>query len=328
MTLAGINPLGTAPSLELYQDANWVKEQLPLEWVLGHLWGLWGLGSHKVRCPSPTHNDSTPSFNLWKPDSAGRYMKFGCYGCDLRGDVLDAIQIQANVSYMEALELAATKLVPEYQKSGYLPQVDSRPAVSRDEVKASYLELLELSYDLAPVVRFLNEKGMLEILPYQEKWRVRGHRLINGVSFPHYAADGTLTGVKFRDRSKMEKKWGIRGSQFPYLYGAWRDTGKLNVVLCEGETDTIWAAWQLRDRNCDVFGLPTGALQTPTEQQLAQLEGRDVWLAFDGDAAGNRAREIWMERLARGHNVDVPIDHDLLSCGIPIWNLLCTSGRT
>lgn len=320
------NPLGDAPKLEMYQDANWVKSELPLEWVLGHLWGLWGLGSQKVSCPNPTHSDSTPSFNLWQPDSAGRFMKFGCYGCSLRGDVIDAIQIHFKVQYMEALDIATNQLVPEYKSSGFLPQVDTRPVVSRDEVEVAYNELLEYGDDLAPVVRFLNEKEMLSILPYQEKWRVRGHHLINGVSFPHYSPSGVLTGVKFRDRAKLDKKWGIRGSQFPWLYGSWRDSGRQNVVLCEGETDTIWAAYQLQKRNCDVLGLPTGAAQAPTPQQIEQLEGRDVWLAFDGDDAGHRAIEVWMERLARGHIVEVPLGHDLVSCKVSMANLLRTKG--
>lgn len=320
------NPLGPPPSLDSYATSHSIKEDLPLEWVLGQLWGLWNLGSHKVSCPSPTHSDSTPSFNLWKPDASGRYTKFGCYGCSLRGDVIDAVQIHYEVGYVEALEIASSKLLPEYQKSGFLPQQDTRERIPVEAVRRSYDELLEYELDLPTVVRFLNMMDMMDVLSYVDQWKVHGHKLIHAVGFPHYNPSGELTGVKFRDPVKRSKKWGIRGSQFPWLYGAWRDLGRQHVVLCEGESDTIWAAHQLRERNCDVLGLPTGALQIPTAHQLEQLEGRVVWLVFDGDDAGKAATATWMDRLARGHIVEVPRNHDLVSCGISMHDLLGLKG--
>lgn len=101
-----------------------------------------------------------------------------------------------------------------------------------------------------------------------------------------------------------------------------------NVVLCEGETDTIWAAWQLADRNCEVFGLPTGAGQEPNKEQAEHIQDRSVWIMFDGDAAGRLAAGKWKSRLARGHIVEIPAGEDIVSCGVSVLKLLGLEERT
>lgn len=326
MTIAvareGMNPLGSPPSLEEHSPKS-IREQLPLEWTIGHLWGLWGVGKTRVSCPSGDHGDSTPSFNLWAPDNTGQYTKFGCYGCGIRGDVLDAIQLYYHVGFHEAIDIAVDKLIPEFQKSSYVCGLETRPESSVEEMRVVYDELCSMGHDQAILTRFQNSKFMLTTGPYpHDEWRWRGHKSISGVSHPHYSPSDELFGVKFRDKLDLSKKWGIRGSKFSYLYGSWRDQGRENVVLCEGETDTVWAAWQLRDRNCDVMGIPTGAAQQPPYEAVAQLMGRKVWILFDGDPAGRRGASNWETRLAGAVIVDVPDGEDLMSCGISVPKLL------
>lgn len=297
-----------------------VKASIPLEWVVGELWGLWGVGSSKVSCPNPNHGDSTPSFNLWSRDGRGCFDSFGCYGCGLRGDVIDVVQITQGLSFPAALDYIDGVLLPKYQASGYQVQEVHKEDVTPDDIARCYNEL---DRDPQTLLKFLARMQMLPAREYVEiEWRWAGHFLLDCVSIPHLDRDGALTGVKYRDYLDRERRWGILGSRFFELYGAWRDQGRRNVVLCEGESDTVWAAHQLAGRDCDVLGLATGAGQHPTVSNLEELEGREVWIMFDGDEAGDRAAKLWKSRLARGHIVEVPAGEDLMSCNIPVAHLL------
>lgn len=304
-----------------------VKNSLPLDWFLETYWGLHNPGSAKIECPNPEHEDSTPSFNLWMPNGQGWFLKYGCYGCGLRGDVIDAIQLHFGLSYSDAIDKAIDELIPEYQNSGYTPAITSETKVfERDEIQTAYDQLRASSpnnYQVLTKFLLTTEifvEGMLEYVI--EEWRWQGHQSIHSVSQPLYSPDDILFGVKYRDCTNRLGKWGIKGSKLVHLYGAWRDQGHRNVVLCEGETDTVNAALQLRGRECDVFGIPSGAAQLPTKEALDQLSGRQVWIIFDGDTQGQDAADMWCSRLAGGHIVEVPYDRDLTNCGLTVKELL------
>lgn len=301
-----------------------LKAQLPLEWVIGECWGLWGVGSRRVICPFPDHKDDTPSFNLWAPGLNGYYTKFGCYGCGERGDAIDVIQKHYQVGYYAALDIGFNELLPEFLKSNYRVGVDTRSWISPEHVENEYAHLMQGGSDQDVYYALLEAKRMLELNGYPHReWRWSGHLNIRALSMPHYDEGGNLTGVKFRDPVNLSSKWGIRGSKYPTLYGAWRDTGAEDVVLCEGESDTVWTAYYLQGRKCDVFGLPTGANQPAVAQALELLGDRRVWMVFDGDAAGEKAAEIWRKALGdKAKRIAIAAGEDVMSCGIPVTEIL------
>lgn len=338
----GDHRLSTWEGLSTVQEysATDIREKLPLEWVLGQLYGMWGVGSIKVSCPMPDHGDSTPSFNLWSPGERGHYTRFGCYGCGVKGDVLDLIQLNKGVGFGEALDLAYREFLPQFLEGEYEVQIPQVAEVDREGMEEIYLGLLEQRISEVPITAFLTRKGLLYEEGLKEhawqEWRWRGHPLIQAVSMPHYDHAGVLTGVKFRHILRRENKWGIKGSSYPCLYGAWRDKGRQDVLLCEGESDTVLASCQLGfsvAAAIDVLGVPSGVKQRPTEGQLLQLSGRKIWMAFDGDEAGQSAVGMWCDAIwdySPGETevklLTIPAGEDIGSCGIHVMDLLERSG--
>jgi hypothetical protein len=77
----------------------------------------------------------------------------------------------------------------------------------------------------------------------------------------------------------------------------------------------------------DVFGLSTSA-KGPSRRMLDHLEDRRVFVVYDGDDAGRAAVHEWMR--ARPHEsfvVRLPEETDILSCGLPIGDLLVRARR-
>lgn len=303
-------------------DSIELKRRVPLEWAFGELLGVWGLGHDKVTCPHPDHEDSTPSFNLWAPDDYGVFQKFGCLGCSFRGDLFDLIEYAKGVGFADAVGIARD-LADEYSHSGYEVGTFVKEEISPEQIRLEYEALCMAPAVGATLLRLLMMKSMPPAMqPYLEtEWRWRGHA--NGsVSFPHFSVHEELTGVKFRDARIPRSRWGIDGGHYYSLYGSWRDRGRRNVVLVEGETDTAWTAWSLRNRECEVFGWTTAKLR-PNDESLHLLKDRKVWMLPHGDSPGLECAEYWADRLTGAVILkSVPPNKDVQDCGIPVATLL------
>jgi DNA primase len=55
-------------------------------------------------CPSPSHNERTPSFTV--REDLGRYK---CYGCGERGDIIDFLELVDGVSFLDAVQQVADR---------------------------------------------------------------------------------------------------------------------------------------------------------------------------------------------------------------------------
>jgi hypothetical protein len=297
-----------------------------LDWVLAELTGVWVAANEMISCPLPGHDDSTPSFNLWAPNDEGVPERFGCFGCGRRGDVVDLVMelegLEQDAAYTRCFELAAAEREAPTPERAKTPQ--ARPAASPQDLTARYDAIVagmrQAEFDVFS--RFMREKGLggEELEQYaMEDWGWTATRE-RAIVMPHRGPDGALTGIKYRAR---DRKWNEPGSRFPNLYGIWRGLEAPTVVLCEGESDTLWAAWSLRDEeDIAVLGLPSGAMQQLNSDWLAVLEGKSLVLAFDADKAGMDAARRW--HAARGDVLlaRLPEGEDLLSCGIPVHELL------
>lgn len=316
---------------ELYEPRS-IRKALPLEWAIGHLFNVWGAGSDMLPCPLPGHQDDTPSFNLWAEDSEGFPMRFGCFGCGVNGDVVDAIRLDRKVGFLEACRIAVEELIPEMQKSDWRPSeravIIERTAPATPGELGAVLDRMPIT-DGSDLATFMSRKGLGPVgaeYPLVEwEWGTI-QKPAPTVYFPHRNAESQLTGIHYRSVRRDGARWAERGSRFPDLYGAWRNHEEPSVLLCEGETDTVWAAWQLRGQPFDVFGLPSGATQKPPLSAKRLLFKRRIYLAFDGDMAGSVATSLWREALQEvAHQVlvvPIPAGEDVLSCGIPVGELL------
>lgn len=57
-----------------------------------------GVEIRQNKCCCPFHADDTPSLSIYDNDT-----KWHCFGCDLRGNVIDAVMQFGELSFMEAL---------------------------------------------------------------------------------------------------------------------------------------------------------------------------------------------------------------------------------
>lgn len=323
------------PGFDARYEPPAVKAALPVEWALGHLFGVWGAGTGEMHpCPLPGHQDDTPSFNLWAPDDEGVPMRWGCFGCGANGDVIDLIREARGVGFTDACTIAVDELLPVFRMADWNPsdpqqgQYGVRRAAEPEELEHA---LGKLEPSEPHLHAFLSRKGLLVPDHYvMKEWAWRGaYQGMPVVVFPHYDWNTDLRGLRLRS-VRRGNRWTVKGSRFDALYGAWRDQGHRVVVLCEGETDTVYAAWQLRSYPVDVLGLATGAAQKPPEEAIRRLEGRAVWLAFDGDMAGRIAENRWRSALddkAEIRVIRMPDGMDVCTVGAPIRILMEGAAR-
>jgi len=276
-----------------------------------------------ISCPLPGHDDSTPSFNLWDADKNGVPQQYGCFGCGRKGDVLALIAelegLQGPELGRRADELAAEELAsPAPQRKA--PRAKPKKIVDFNDAMRN-LEAGLSGPRLAGFQQYMAAKGLdgesIEVFAMDVWGWVPADRGV--VAAPHRGPAGEITGIKYRTRTR---KWAAEGSRWPYLYGTWLDKGRPVVVLCEGESDALWAAWSLRDAPVDVLALPSGANQSIADDWLARLRGRKVFLVLDSDTAGMLAARQWVNMRPDSLLARLPEGEDLLSCGIPVDEVL------
>jgi len=304
-------------------DFKSLSNPLPsLDWTLWKLTGVWAQEGEMVSCPLPGHTDSTPSFNLWRGDA--EQLRFGCFGCGRRGNVLDLIDWLefSGSDDTEAIIRRAGELAVE-EAEDTTPRERHTPEEKPVRHLPNVLQEMQDAFgprELGVLQKYMAAKGMAgeEREQYaQEEW---GWTVGTGraVAVPHRDRSGDLIGIHYRT---TERKWTEPGSKFTALYGAWRDRG-YPAVLCEGETDTLWAASSLRGQEIDVLGLPSGVSQSIREEWLEQLKDRELTLAFDQDEAGMAGARAWAAARPDALLARLPEGEDLLSCGVPVVELL------
>lgn len=304
----------------------------PIDWTLATLTGQWLASGEMISCPLPGHDDSTPSFNLWAEDDQGVPQRYGCFGCGKGGDVVSLIAELEGLSEQQALERAA-KLGEEEQGADYKRERTPKPRKQPARPHAETYDMIVSSMgipEFGTLHKFMEEKGMggeaLGNYAMEEwGWAAIGFEVVH----PHKALGNEVTGIKYRDPRKPKKKQRRNedGSHFPALYGAWRDRNKKNVLICEGETDTVWAAWSLRDwEDWDVMGLPSGVGQRVNPEWLDLLEGREVTIAFDADKEGMTGAKIWCDERPGTLVARLPEGEDVRSCGIPVKEIVERAG--
>lgn len=292
-----------------------IKENLPVAYVLEQAGHLLVQKGDILACKCPFHNDSDPSFDVF--DDGKRW---GCFPCNVGGDVLDLIgKLEGLDKYGQQVE-RATELLEQLRNSSWTaPAVQQRRSVwEPEEVAARILRAQQA--DPGPLYQFLSDKAgsnprLADVDPedLRHTWGigVEGDEII----VPYWTRTGEL--VAWKHRTADTEIRAASGSRLKgVLYGEWLDTDpSLPVLLCEGESDT-WAAWSALDGYA-VLGLSSGAGSHPN--QAASLAGRRVVLAFDGDRAGRLATVEWTDALIKeGCTVELlPVPDGADLCKLP-----------
>lgn len=275
--------------MKIPKSANYapkaIKDSVPLAGIImkmGTALSLEMSGTYSGLCPF--HTDTNPSLTVYRGESGE---KWTCWACSSYGDVFDFIQRKTGCSFTEAKSIAIA-----YRDSGELPDLPALTTTRRadsDELEA----LLERARGLNGVLpELIVDRGIDVPLAWiRNEWRVTDDNSM--VYIPHYDSNDRVVGLKRRWHLDFSPPIAEPGSDLSHLYGCWKDKGRQNVILCEGESDTWLVSYLLRESDYEVFGLPHGVCG-PTQEWVAALTGRNITLLFDSDSAGRTAVEKWL----------------------------------
>lgn len=282
-------------------DADELKfGQLDLTYVaerLGHPFDEDG------RALCPFHDDrNNPNLELMPPGDDG-VPWFYCRACGVAGDVLELVRRKHNVGFTQALVLA-TELYEE-QPRDWEPTVRPRDRIDwtvtaewegrlrehQDRARQHVDNgLLSYAYGLTRETDPTEQRAAWDRFLIEE-WGWGLDEAAN-VVIPHRTAAGLLTAVKVKFRNGAWKCYG----QLPELYGSWRARTSEALILCEGESDTVWAS----SHACgtfDALGLPAGA-GALRQQWVEHVRSYPlVCLALDNDEGSEAARRAWRQAL-------------------------------
>jgi DNA primase len=309
-------------------DKDVLRAELPLAYACDKL-GIVPDDSGQAICPF--HDDHHPSMYFYVDDRGVE--KWACPPCGKGGDLYDLIKEAEGLGFSDCLQWAADLLdsLPE----GAVRQRRARPKPQFDQAAAT--SLLRDSFQRAEDNRgyvclaldLLPKDSTADLRGRCDDWLAQTWGLGVGEDgqtvFPHYDARGALVGMKFRALDGT--KWSYPGSSWQSLYGVWRPRRHQGLLVCEGETDAIWASMQ--SPPVDVMALPGGAGKFVPA--WADYPADVLFLGFDGDEAGDEATKAWLKALAgRGRDVRVvPVrrEEDLRSDGRPLDTLLRAASR-
>jgi hypothetical protein len=251
----------------------------------------------------PFHDDEHPG---GKPSAevGSDPCLFECWSCGAIATAAELVSVIIDCTLEEGLRRAVE--IAGTNDGGLERKRRSRAAepVRLEAELARQTQGVRYPHGVDPVARFVADRGWsADIASYvQTQWGWAGDyrgRLV----MPCRDADGVLHGIRWRLPPSWEKSSRPR-SRFASLYGSWRLDGQREVWICEGETDTVWAAWHLEPFNVGVLGMP-GGRYIPRDRDVQLLSGRVVVIVTDNDVVGEEARERWHRSLGDCEVIDL-----------------------
>lgn len=218
-----------------------------------------------IRCPSPEHDDSTPSCALYRDHAY-------CYGCKRSFDYDELIHL---------LRLDEATLASQIEQTAQSAP-EKKVSLSPVMIDVWHASLVTPQSPLAPRVNWLRERGIRLTTIHAAQIGHTGRYF----SIPIRDSHGTLINVKFRrDEALTEpdspKYTHLPGTR-PFLYRP--NPEGTPPVICEGELDTLLLAQYGVDAMTSTHG--AGTLATVL---AGQTLGKRVYIAVDHDDAGDAA---------------------------------------
>ena len=310
--------------IEYVEPHEALRHRVPLR-AIAALYGITFDDESKSLCP--WHSDSRPSLEVFTSDD-GTHERWKCFPCAALGlepsggDVFSLVMRTEGVSFPVAVQ--RVRIMARDVPNMPVPAAPVRPVLDsvawEPLLVGAWSEARRRPGDLEDCARFPRGQGWAEVLTERWEW---GLSADSCAIIPYRDRDGTVVGIRLRRPGNHY--FSVDGSRFRVLYGAWRRTKDVPALVCEGETDAVYASAYLNPGGCDVYGVP-GAGLVPTQDAIAPLISREVFLCFDGDDAGRSGSSRWATALTEaGSQVwvcRVSDGHDLRSCGENILNLM------
>jgi DNA primase len=141
------------------EDIAAVREQSPIDEVVGEYLQLKSAGGGSLKGLCPFHDEKTPSFNV----TPARGL-FYCHGCAEGGDAIKFVQKIDGLSFVEAVERLAGRAGIElrYEQGGYVPgqeQSQRRRLIDAHRAAAEFYAERLRGADASHARAFLSERG-------------------------------------------------------------------------------------------------------------------------------------------------------------------------
>lgn len=260
----------------------------------------------------PLHTDNTPSLSAHREEGLWR-----CHSCGAAGDLNKLANIVGKDLgedfYLDRM-IASTKVLP---------------AVEQD-----FTELATRLYDRGlsdrgniAIRNFLNKRGIDNDARHHFRLGWDGFR----ISFPYFTSEerkhGKVVAIKYRDQ-QGNKSYETGGRRAIYNVEEVRGAGE--VIICEGESDTL-LAWSRNRSGPRVCGIPGASVSIRTAEYWALdfLWANKIYVALDADDAGDAGSDTLIRALGErairvrpdpdtdGHDL---VDHYKKHGSLPQWN--------
>ena len=295
------------------KDLKELKQHLKMEFVMrsyGHEPDSGGEG--KLFYFSPFRDDERASFDVFS-QTIGRDTepseRYGDRASSMPdGDVFDLIG-----KFEPALSLPATydkarDLLAEQIRSDWEPSVDIKSQALQAFHPSQLEVLMEYSRPVegTPIWQEVISTRPALVDAVMPADRLRYDPRSGTLVFVLKNEFGEAVGARLRypEVDGVSRKQAIVNSKQALM--RMEDPSTKPVFLTEGETD-LYAAWAVLQDDYEVLGVP-GVGNLPEKLAGSYLDGREVTIAFDGDAAGLEGMLAWASYLGtRGCTVRVAI---------------------
>lgn len=232
-----------------------------------------------LHCPLDIHEDRSPSFSIHLDEGL-----WTCFSCQEKGNLYQLYRrLGAEIGY--DVKFAQAK------KKASAPIVETRNFAA---LANAHIATLRSEHDAQREVRdFLESRGVATSAVAAFGIGYDKGRL--ATSFPYAETTGRVSGIKYRYNNgfKSSEPGSIYG-----LYGVEYAVGKEQVIICEGESDTLatWSRYYPQYGVCGTSGASVSDSQW-SRFGLHLLFARRIYLLYDGDAAGDKCAETAMSVL-------------------------------
>ena len=236
-----------------------------------------------ITCPSPNHNDSTPSCGIcyethtnYKGDTvlAGAV---NCFGCEYSGSVVDVVSDVLNITYPQAIKWIVSNFVTgEYNQRKIEIDINR----NRNEVK----EFEYKSDEFYSYHEYMEERGItIEMADlFQVRYDPKTHSLV----FPVFSRDFEIVGYQ---KKGIDSRWNDTQGNTNTLYGKHLLEKNNELWLTEGAIDAIIVYRSGKDVVATL-----GSLSGEQIEEIKRLNYRVIVCAFDNDKAG----DIYSKKIA------------------------------
>lgn len=227
-----------------------------------------------VRCP--LHEDRRPSLSIHLEDGV-----FHCFSCGESGSLERLYALTGTRMSSDLYIYRARKRAEDPGDEVFNPGFTSMADEFHENLIAKGSSGKKAALD------FIESRGLSRgiVREFRIGWNPKNHAL----SFPYINKDGIVTGIKYRHADGF--KTSETGSKYG-IYNALGAVGRDEVLVCEGESDTL-STWSKYGDKYAVCGT-SGASISEGQWSLFSIDlffAQRIYILHDADEAGDTCAE-------------------------------------